>query len=253
MAKARATKPAKLTREQKKLAKAAKKQQRRETWSSVKQAFTLTRTEDKRFIPYLVGAGVLAAAVGFVLPFVFTKSLFIAIPFAVLFAVVAVMLTFSRRAQRMTYAKAEGTPGAAAWMLSNQLRGDWRKEEAIAGNAQMDLVHRLIGKPGVVLIGEGSPQRVRVLIAQEKKKISRVAGDTPIYDIVVGTDEGEVQLRKLNLYVNKLPRNLSKDEVATLDKRLAALGTRRIPIPQGPMPAGAKMRNVQRATRNKRT
>ena len=149
----------------------------------------------------------------------------------------------------MTFAKADGTPGAAAWVLQNQLRGDWRREEAVAATAQFDAVHRLIGRPGVVLIGEGAPHRVRPLIAQEKKRISRVAGDTPIYDMVVGNADDEVPLRKLNIRLNKLPRNLSKTDITALDRRLQALGGRRPPLPQGPMPAGAKMRNIQRAAR----
>jgi uncharacterized membrane protein len=251
MAKAQAGKPPKLTREQKKSVRTQKRAQRRETWSSVWQAFKLTRESDPRFILYLVGAGVVAAAVVFAIAYLITSSFLYSIPLAVLALIVAVMLTFSRRAQRMTYSKAEGQPGAAAWMLQNQLKGDWRKEEAIAGNTQLDLVHRLVGRPGVVLVGEGAPQRVRGLIAQEKKKIARVAGETPIYDIVVGTDEGTVPLRKLNLTLNRLPRNLSKGEVATLEKRLSALGVRRAPLPQGPMPAGAKQRNVQRAVRRR--
>ena len=99
----------------------------------------------------------------------------------------------------MTFPQADGTPGAAAWVLQNQLRGDWRREDAVAANTQFDAVHRLIGRPGIVLVGEGSPQRVRGLIAQEKRRIARVAGETPIYDIVVGNGEGEVPLAKLNL------------------------------------------------------
>jgi hypothetical protein len=149
----------------------------------------------------------------------------------------------------MTFQQADGTPGAAAWVLQNQLRGDWRREDAVAANTQFDAVHRLIGRPGIVLVGEGSPQRVRGLIAQEKRRISRIAGDTPIYDIVVGNGDDEVPLAKLNLKLNRLPRNLSKAEVSSIDKRLQALGGRRPPMPQGPMPAGAKMRNVQRAAR----
>jgi hypothetical protein len=251
MAKAQAGKPPKPTREQKKAARAAGWQKRRETWTSLWQAFKLTREEDSRFIPYLIIAGVLAGAVMFFVSYLATKKLYIAIPLTVIAIAVAVMFMFSRRVQRMTFTKAEGQLGAAQWMLQNQLRGDWRTEEAIAVSSQMDLVHRVIGRPGVVLIGEGSPQRVRGLIAQEKKKISRVAGDTPIYDYVVGSEEGLVPLRKLQLTLGKLPRNLTKAEVATLEKRLAALGTRRPPLPQGPMPAGAKTRNVQRAVRRR--
>ncbi len=251
MAKAGASKPAKPTRADKKVLRAAKREQGRQTRQNLRQAFTLTRTEDRRFIPYLVMTVTLTGALVFLAVTLLASSYLLAIPFALIAGALAGMLLFSRRAQRATFAKAEGTPGAAAWMLQNQLRGDWRKEEAVAGTAQLDLVHRLIGRPGVVLIGEGAPHRVRGLIAQEKKKVSRVAGDTPIYDVVVGADEGQVPLRKLNLHLNKLPRNLSKSEVSTLEKRMSALGGRRVPLPQGPMPAGAKMRNVQRAARRR--
>ena len=75
------------------------------------------------------------------------------------------------------------------------------------------------------------------MLAQEKKRTARVVGDTPIYDIVIGTDEGDVRLGKLNRYLIKLPANLSKDQVATLEKRLAALGgSRAAAVPPGPLP-----------------
>jgi hypothetical protein len=103
----------------------------------------------------------------------------------------------------------------------------------------------------VVLIGEGAAHRVRGLIAQEKKKIARIAGDTPIYDVIVGTEHGELRLAKLQRYLLKLPNNLSKQEVGVLDKRLGALGGARAGVPQGPTPQGAKMRNVQRTVRRR--
>jgi hypothetical protein len=161
------------------------------------------------------------------------------------------MLVFSRRAQRSMFTQAEGQPGAAGWMLQQQLRGDWRLTQAVAGTTQLDAVHRLVGRPGVVLVGEGAQHRVRGLIALEKKKVSRMTGDTPIYDVIVGTGDGELRLAKLNRYLVKLPNNLSKQEVGALDKRLSALGGSRAQLPQGPLPQGAKMRNVQRAARRR--
>ena len=134
-------------------------------------------------------------------------------------------------------------------MLQNQLRGDWRREDAVAANAQFDAVHRLIGRPGVVLVGEGAPQRVRGLIAQEKKRIARVAGDTPIYDIVVGNGEGEVPLAKLQPAAEPAAAQPVQGPGRRAGQAAAGPRRRRPPLPQGPMPAGAKMRNVQRAAR----
>jgi hypothetical protein len=244
-------KPAKLTRADKRAARTQKRAARRDTWRNVWQAFTLTRRNDPKFLPYLAIFAVLAAALGYLVLFVITGSALLPIPFAILAAVLAAMLVFSRRAQRSMFSQAEGQPGAAGWLLQQNLRGEWRLTQAVAGTTHLDAVHRLVGRPGVVLVGEGAAHRVRGLIAQEKKKIARVAGDTPIYDVIVGTDKGELRLGKLNRYLLKLPANLKKDEVAALDKRLGALTVSRAPLPQGPMPQGAKARNVQRAVRRR--
>lgn len=216
----------------------------------MRQAFTMTRQNDNKLIPYLAIAFVVVAAIVYLLLMLLTSSSWLPILPAVLFGVIAAMFVFSRRAQSSAYRQAEGQPGAAAYVLG-QLRGDWRKTDAVAGTGQLDAVHRILGRPGVILVGEGAPQRVKPLLAQEKKKVARLAGDAPIYDIVVGNGEGETSLGKLNTTIMKLPRNLSKEQVVALERRLAALGAQRTPIPQGPMPAGVRMRNVQRAARRR--
>jgi Domain of unknown function (DUF4191) len=242
----------KLTRAQKKAARGAKRARRRETFSNLRQAFTLTRKQDSRFLPYLIMAGVLTAAVVYALVFLFTDSPYFPIVPAVAGGLVAAMLVFSRRAQKSMFSQAEGQTGAAGWMLQQNLRGDWRLTQAVAGTTQLDAVHRLVGRPGVVLVAEGAPHRVTGLLAQEKKRTARVVGDIPIYDITIGTGEGDLRLAKLNRYLAKLPSNLSKQQVGALEKRLAALGgSRAAQLPKGPMPQGAKMRNVQRTVRRR--
>lgn len=242
----------KLTRAEKKAARGDKKQSRRDTWRNLVQAFKLTRESDDRLIPYMAGFGVGAAVIVYVVVWALSGSVYAPIPIGVLAGLVVAMFVFSRRAQHTMYSQAEGQPGAAGWMLQQQLKGDWRITQAVAGTAQFDAVHRLVGRPGVVLVGEGAQHRVRGLLAQEKKKIARITGDTPIYDVVVGTGEGEIRLGKLSRYLIKLPANLSREQVGALDKRLAALGGGgRMPLPQGPLPQGAKMRNVQRTVRRR--
>jgi len=151
--------------------------------------------------------------------------------------VLVTLIVFGRRAQGSAYRQVEGQPGAAAWVLEG-MRGNWRVDSGVAGTAQMDAVHRVLGRPGIVLVAEGSPQRVKGLLAQEKKRLARVVGDTPIYDVSVGDGEGQVSLRKLSQHVMKLPRNLSPAEVNALTKRIAALGGQRMPVPGGPLPGG---------------
>jgi hypothetical protein len=248
---ARSTKKAKLSRPEKKARRAAKREQRRELWRNIGRTFSLTREHDRRLIPYLVLFGVIAAAVTYLLFFWWTDDVLLPIPLSVVFGLFAALITFNRRAQRSMYTQAEGQPGAAGWMLQNQLRGDWRLTQAVASTTHLDVVHRLVGRPGIVLVGEGAQHRVRGLVAQEKKKIARIAGDTPIYDVVVGSGEGDLRLGKMRTYLLKLPANLSKDQVNALEKRLAALGGARPPMPQGPIPQGAKMRNLQRTVRRR--
>src|SRR2546429_49383 len=151
------------------------------------------------------------------------------------------VIIFGRRVQRNVFGKAEGQPGAAAWALDN-MRGRWTVTPTVAGTAQLDAVHRVIGRPGVVLVAEGAPHRVKSLLAQEKKRVARVVGDTPIYDLIVGNEEDQVPLRRLQQRIMKLPNNLKPAQIDTLEKRLSALASRGAALPKGPMPQGTKMR-----------
>jgi hypothetical protein len=181
---------------------------------------------------------------------VLLSSPFVFIPFAVLMGVLAALIVFGRRAQGSAYRQVEGQPGAAAWVLEG-MRGDWRVTSGVAGTTQLDAVHRVLGRPGIILVAEGSPSRVRNLLAQEKKKVARVVGDTPIYDIIVGDDEGQIPLRKLSSHVMKLPRNLTGAEVNSLGRRMSALGGARMPVPGGPLPGGRQMTVSQRQVRRR--
>jgi len=215
----------------------------------VKQAYSLTRKNDPR-LPWILLITFVAAATVVELIGILLSSPFFFIPLAVLVGLLAALIVFGRRAQGSAYRQVEGQPGAAAWVLEG-MRGDWQVTAGVAGTTQLDAVHRVLGRPGVILVAEGVPSRVRNLLAQEKKKVARVVGDTPIYDIVVGDDEGQVPLRKLSNHVMKLPRNLSAGEVNSLRRRMSALGGARMPVPGGPLPGGKQMTVSQRQVRRR--
>ena len=86
----------------------------------------------------------------------------------------------------------------------------------VAGTTQLDAVHRVIGRPGVILVAEGR-RTGHGLLAQEKKKVARLVGDTPIYDIIVGNDEGQVPLRSCSSHLIKLPRNIDTKRMDNIE------------------------------------
>ena len=229
--------------------KAASKQRRSQLW----QAFQMQRKEDKRLLPYMIGAFLLIVAVSVAAGIAvggFTTYMFIVL--GIVLGVLVAFIIFGRRAQKSVFTKAEGQTGAAAWALDN-LRGKWRVTPGVAATGHFDAVHRVIGRPGVIFVGEGQASRVKPLLAQEKKRTARLIGDVPIYDIVVGNGEGEVPLAKLSRHLTKLPANITVKQMDSLESKLVALGTKVGPaaMPKGPLPAQAKMRGVQRSVRRK--
>ncbi|MCW2654799.1 MAG: hypothetical protein JWR32_5775 [Mycobacterium sp.] len=229
--------------------KAASKQRRSQLW----QAFQMQRREDRWLLPLMIGAFVLIVAVAVVAGvLVGGFTMVMLIPLGVVLGALVAFVIFGRRAQRSVYGKAEGQAGAAAWALDN-LRGKWRVTPGVAATGHFDAVHRVIGRPGVIFVAEGSATRVKPLLAQEKKRTARLVGDVPIYDVIVGNGEGEVPLAKLERHLTRLPANITVKQMDALESRLAALGSRtgQAAMPKGPMPTAAKMRGVQRTVRRR--
>ena len=245
-----ATKRPKLSPEEKKAAKQAKKAARRERFSQIWQAFQMQRREDKALVPILL-ASVLGTALVLFLVGLLIGAPWLMLVFGLILGILIAVVVFGRRMQRNVYAKADGQPSAAAWALDN-MRGAWRVTQAVAGTTQLDAVHRVIGRPGVILVGEGAPHRVKGLLGQEKKRVARIIGSTPIYEVSVGSDENQISLSKLQRHLTKLPRNIDRKEMDAVEKRLAAIAARSGPaMPKGPMPKGAQMKGMQRTARRR--
>jgi hypothetical protein len=198
----------------------------------LRMAAGMVHQANPKAMPIVAAAG-LGTLVVIVLVGVLLGMYFL-IPIGVLLGIFVAMFLFGRFAQSAQYATIEGQPGAAAAVLQT-MRGNWTVTPAIAANKNMDVVHRAVGKPGVVLVGEGSPNRLPSLLAAEKKRVARVAYDIPIYDIQVGENEGQIPIRKLQRHIMKLPRNLKGGAVSDLNYRLKAL-PQSFQAPKGPMP-----------------
>ncbi len=234
---------------QAKAARQAKRAASRQRRRQILEAFKVQRREDRALVPWMLLAflGVTLAVFGLGLIW---SAQWVFLPVGIGLGLLAAVIVFGRRVQRNVFAKAEGQPGAAAWVLGN-LRGRWKVTQAVAGTTHLDAVHRLIGRPGIVLVAEGAPHRVKPLLAQEKKRVSRLVGETPIYDVIVGDGAGQVPLRRLQRHLRKLPRNIPPRQIDGLESRLTILSTRGAAMPKGPIPKGAQPRNLQRTIRRR--
>jgi uncharacterized protein DUF4191 len=203
--------------------------------------YTMTRRSDPK-IGWILG-GVVIVVFGVLLGvgFAVGHPVYLGV-LGFLLAFLAAAIIFGRRAEKAAFGQMDGQPGAAAAVLENVGRG-WNITPAVAMNRSQDIVHRAVGKPGVVLVAEGNPNRLRSLLASEKRKMARVAADVPVHDFIVGDGEGQVPLKKLRTTLLKLPRVLTGSQVTQTNDRLRAMGDlmSNMPIPKGPMPKGMRM------------
>jgi len=207
----------------------------------IRQSYTMTKRSDPRIGLILAGVFLLAGLAGFAVMLLIFKTLVFSILFGVLVGLLAALIVFGRRAQKAALSQIEGKPGAAAAALGMLKRG-WKTEPAIAITKQQDVVTRVVGPPGIVLIGEGNVNRLRPLLTSERRKHERVASETPIYEIVVGHDPGQVPLARLTRHVTKLGRELKPAQMTDVLARIKALDANRssVPMPKGPIPTSMK-------------
>ena len=224
-------------------AKAAKpaKQSRR---SQIAASYRMTKQADPRIGLILLLTFVVAGGIAYLLTWLLLGGWIFPVLNGILIGLLAALIVFGRRAQASAYKQIEGQPGAAAAALG-MLRRGWKTDPAVGFNKTQDIVHRVVGPPGVILVGEGSPARLKSLLANERRKHERVLSETPIFEVICGDPAQHpeaVPVSKLTKHVTKLGRNLKPAQITDVLARLRALDANRsnIPLPKGPIPTNLK-------------
>lgn len=150
-------------------------------------------------------------------------------------------LVLTRRAEKAAYGSWEGQLGAVGAVLQTVLRRNWRgSEQPIAVNPRSrDAVYRIVGRAGIVLVGEGHQTGSQVLVDAERKKLSKIAPGVPVHALYVTESGHALKLAELRKAINKLPKALKRNEIRVVASRLAALGIN-LPIPKGIDPRRAR-------------
>jgi len=205
---------------------------------AIRDTYRITARHD-RWLPVIL----LAVGLGAWLPFIVgglllannwtTRAMAIVLGLSV--GLLAATVVFGRRAEASAFARLAGQPGAAAAVLT-QLRRGWYTTPTIAVTKSQDIVHRVVGRPGVILVGEGATGRIAQLLATEHRRTQRLVGDVPIHELTVGNGAGEVPLRSLTRRVMRLPKTLNATEAKSVKARLDAVSAQPLPVPKGPLP-----------------
>jgi hypothetical protein len=209
----------------------------------IKMVAGLINKSNPKAMPIVIGSGLGVLAVLVVVGLLIGQVWYF-IPLGLLLGLLVAMILFGRYSQAAQFSAIEGQPGAAAAVLQN-MRGNWTVTPGIAGNRNMDIVHRAVGRPGVILIGEGSPNRLASLLSAEKKRVARVAYEVPIYEFVIGDGEGQVPISKLQRKIMRLPRQLKPAAVSDVNHRLKALQPT-LQAPKGPIPRNVRQPKMPR-------
>ena len=160
---------------------------------------------------------------------------FLSLPLAFL----AGFFLFTRFANTAAFSSIQGQLGAGASVLMSIKRG-FITTPAVAVNRDQDMVHRVSGKAGIILVGEGG-FAVRTLMQDERRKMERFLSGVQVTEILVGDGQGHVSIRKLQKHLKKLPKKLSTVQLREVRARLRSVGGLNIPMPKGPMPTSNRM------------
>jgi hypothetical protein len=208
-------------------------------FQTFRDAYAVTKNV-KPWIPFaLIALFLVVWALGIAIGFALGHPIylaFVSLPIALL----AAMFFFTRQASTAAYSSIEGQMGAGASVLM-AIRKGWTTTPAVAVARNQDMVHRSVGRAGIVLVGEGS-QSVKQMLVEERRKTERFAPGVPITEVVVGDLQGQVSIRKLQKHLAKLPKKLSAHQMREVRARLKAVGGMSMPIPKGPLPKGVRIR-----------
>jgi len=201
----------------------------------IKETYSFASKEISFLALRLIGVFALVFAVIFGIGIAIDQKLFLGF-LGFTTSLLITVFYFGKIAENAAYSSIAGQVGAAASVL-NAIRGAWFVTPAVGVDKNQNMVHRVVGRPGIILVGEGS--RPGVLLAEQRKAHARFAQGVPIHELIVG--EGDLTISNLQKTVKKISKSLRPAEVTEVRKRLEALPKTALPIPKGPMPQGRKM------------
>ena len=219
-------------------------QKKKHWWNNIADVYRVTKRSYSwigwAMLAALLSVPLIVLIICILVPFSVGRSIFYVIVGLSLGMLLATTL-LTRLANSAMYKQLEGVKGNVYAVLRSIKRGWIVEQEPVAINRKQDLVYRLVGRPGIVLISEGPSSRVNELLNDQERKCHRVAPSVPIHKIQSGQGKNQVPIGKLLKTINRLKKEIGKDGVPIVGQRLQSLQNKAYRLPGGVDPAKAKM------------
>ncbi len=222
-------------------------------WGRLRQYVHLyknTAEVDKKLNLYVGLASLAGIAVAVVFGVLVNAWPVLTVLTAVMMALLAANLVLLRRAKQAALTRHQGQAGSASVALQMLSDKKYSHQAAIAFTREMDMVHRVVGPSGVVLVGEGQSSRLKPLLAQEQRRHQQVLFGVPVTTMVLGDGSGQVKLHDLQKAIEKLPKAIQASQQTAILQKLRSLDAVRpkAPLPKGPLP---NVKGMNRAMRGR--
>ncbi|MTA37981.1 MAG: DUF4191 family protein, partial [Actinobacteria bacterium] len=160
-------------------------------------------------------------------------SFVVSIIFGVLAGLLGFLIVLGQLTQRLMYSNLQGQPGAVSALIKNQLRRSWRGNDTpIRMNKTQDIVYRVVGKPGVVIVSEGVRSRVAPLVEDARREVQRIVPGVPVNLLHVGSDG--LTLKEFFPALYKIKGRVRPAEIVVVSNRLNSIAK----TPASMMPKG---------------
>lgn len=210
-------------------------------FSQLRTLYTFTQ-QTYRGLPFiligviLVGIAI-GVGIGFLIPPVAVWSVILWGVTGLLLGILLALTVTTRLSTRAMYKKIDGVPGATGHVISTALGRSWQASEYPVGvnPKTQEAVYRVIGRGGVVVIGEGTRGRLTRLVNDERQKIQRVASGVPLTVLYVGHADDEVHISQLAKTIKRIPKKIDRATMAAVIKRVDSVSqtVTSLPIPKG--------------------
>lgn len=198
-------------------------------------------------------------ALGFALPFLIVLIIAIVlhhwflIILAVLVGLVGFLIVLNKVSDKTVYNQIKDQPGGSSAILKSiKVAGSVFDEKPVFIDPKTyDMAFRGVTRAGIIFVTEGPIKRVKKPLEREIQKVRKTVANVAVHTIHVGTEQGQIPLKKLKLTVSKLKPVLTKQELEQVKKRMHALGTMKMPIPKGMDPSKTRGAVSRRALRGK--